>query len=309
MLNNASQLKDMNRELIVNLLKKNIDDLILLTEGFEEMNVYPRALINLAQMKANDIKEYLYELGELKPEQSRGNNEPEVQEKNDLYLQEQEISHSQVEEALDLPEEYPANEAPEIVAPDAEAPLGTLSAAAPLTIPLTEETYTLTPEEAVNIKEDKTQPEPVIETEPINEPETIIKAEPVTELQPTYDSNKMVEPKPVNEQKLTLGERLATGKSRNELHIGNDNNRLSSSLANKKIDDIRQAISLGDRFRFQRELFRGNGEDMNKMLSYINMLASYEEIESFLQGKYNWDKDEPTTQDFYTIVKRKFNGN
>lgn len=94
--------------------------------------------------------------------------------------------------------------------------------------------------------------------------------------------------------------------SRNESQTNSESNRLSNSLGNTKIDDIRQAISIGDRFRFQRELFRNNGEEMNKMLNYINLLASFQEIESFLQKKYGWTDDNQTAKDLYAIVRRKF---
>ena len=43
--------------------------------------------------------------------------------------------------------------------------------------------------------------------------------------------------------------------SRNEILAKGDNS-LSASIANKKIADIKQAISIGDRFRFQRMLFQ-----------------------------------------------------
>lgn len=88
--------------------------------------------------------------------------------------------------------------------------------------------------------------------------------------------------------------------------LGKDNNSLNTVIGNKKITDIRQAISIGDRFRYQRELFRSNGEDMNKTLSYINQLATYTEVLSFLKSKYNWTEDNETAEDFLQLVKRKF---
>jgi hypothetical protein len=83
-------------------------------------------------------------------------------------------------------------------------------------------------------------------------------------------------------------------------------NSLGTTFANQKIDDIKKAISIGDRFRFQRELFRGNGEDMNKTLNYLNQLATLEEAVSFLQAKYKWDGENETVQDFFQILKRRF---
>jgi len=93
--------------------------------------------------------------------------------------------------------------------------------------------------------------------------------------------------------------------SRNELMSKVDNS-FSATLANKKIEDIKQAINIGDRFRFQRELFKGNGEDMNKTLSYINQLASLNEVISFLKSKYNWNEKNEVTEDFLQIIRRRF---
>ncbi|HOO19597.1 MAG TPA: hypothetical protein PK296_05370, partial [Paludibacteraceae bacterium] len=83
-------------------------------------------------------------------------------------------------------------------------------------------------------------------------------------------------------------------------------NNVEATLSHQKIDDIKKAISIGDRFRFQRELFKGNGEDMNKTLNYLNQLATFEEAVSFLEAKYHWEKDNETAEDFYRILKRRF---
>jgi hypothetical protein len=65
-------------------------------------------------------------------------------------------------------------------------------------------------------------------------------------------------------------------------------------------------MSIGDRFRFQRELFNANGEDMNKTIAYINQLATYQEVESFLKSKYKWAEENETAEDFFQLVRRKF---
>jgi hypothetical protein len=82
-------------------------------------------------------------------------------------------------------------------------------------------------------------------------------------------------------------------------------NTISSILTNKKITDIKEAINIGDRFRFQRELF-ANGEDMNKTFSYINQLSTFEEVKSFLQSRYGWDAKNETAEDFLQIVRKQF---
>ena len=56
----------MNRELLVTLIRKNIDELIMLTEGFMEMETYPAAIINLANNKTDDIWSYINQLEKVK---------------------------------------------------------------------------------------------------------------------------------------------------------------------------------------------------------------------------------------------------
>jgi hypothetical protein len=74
----------------------------------------------------------------------------------------------------------------------------------------------------------------------------------------------------------------------------------------QKSTDIKQSMSLGDRFRFQRDLFKGNGEDMNKTIKYLNQLNTVNEAISFLEKKYKWEADDESAVDFYQIVKRRF---
>jgi hypothetical protein len=120
----------------------------------------------------------------------------------------------------------------------------------------------------------------------------------------TSEDEKKIAPE--NQKAKTLGEKLSGNHvSRNDA-LNKPVNGPHSSISNLKISDIRQAISLGDRFRFQRELFRNNGEEMNKMLSYLNMLATYEEAVAFLFSKYGWDEESPAVNDFLQIIKRKF---
>ena len=43
----------MNKEIIVKLLQKDISELAQLTQGFDEMDVLPAILLQLAQQKAS----------------------------------------------------------------------------------------------------------------------------------------------------------------------------------------------------------------------------------------------------------------
>ena len=79
-----------------------------------------------------------------------------------------------------------------------------------------------------------------------------------------------------------------------------------TSLFGTAVEDIRQAISLGDRFLFQRELFAGNGELMQKTLDEINALGSLNEAMEYVADNFEWDSDSTAVQLFENVLKRRF---
>ena len=121
------------------------------------------------------------------------------------------------------------------------------------------------------IEEEEPVAEPPAEliVEPAPQPE--VKAEPVAAPQPA--------PRPVPQQ---------------------------TSLFGPAVEDIRQAISLGDRFLFQRELFAGNGELMQKTLDEINNLGSLNEAMDYVLDNFDWDKESTAVQLFENVLKRRF---
>ena len=81
---------------------------------------------------------------------------------------------------------------------------------------------------------------------------------------------------------------------------------LQTSLFGPAVEDIRQAISLGDRFLFQRELFAGNGELMQKTLDEINAFGSLNEAMDYVLDNFDWDKESTAVQLFENVLKRSF---
>ena len=79
-----------------------------------------------------------------------------------------------------------------------------------------------------------------------------------------------------------------------------------TSLFSTAVEDIRQAISLGDRFLFQRELFAGHGELMQKTLDELNALGSLEEAMDYVADNFEWDSDSTAVQLFENVLKRRF---
>ena len=130
-------------------------------------------------------------------------------------------------------------------------------------------------------------PAPILELEPVVEPEpVVIPVEPtpqaVVEVAPVVESAPVIEkpaPRPTPTQ---------------------------TSLFGSAVEDIRQAISLGDRFLFQRELFAGNGELMQKTLDELNALASLSEAMDYVLNNFEWDKESTAVQLFENVLKRRF---
>ena len=279
----------MNRKLLVTLLQKNIQELELITQGFMEMTEFPMPIILLAQRKTEDIQLYIKELSVLKAEIPVFNHiEPEKLEFENVEIEvAEEIDVAEIEEIAEMEELEPANS------------LETLVDETEIEVVVVDTPQT---DAEISVVDQVVFEELIIEEIAIDE-EIIIDENVDTlqeeTLQPT---TAIIE----DTRKTILGERaILTTHTRNEL-LSKADNSISSTLANKKITDIKQAISIGDRFRFQRELFRSNGEDMNKTLTYINQLASLEEVLSFLNSKYGWVTDNVAAEDFYQIVRRRF---
>lgn len=128
------------------------------------------------------------------------------------------------------------------------------------------------------------EPEPAVE-EPIAEPEP--EPEPVVEPEPIVEPEPFVEPEPMP---------TPTEKPR----------PVQTSLFGTPVSDIRQAISLGDRFLFQRELFGGKGELMQKTLDQLNQLSSLGEALTYIGDKFQWDKESSTYELFVNVLRRRF---
>ena len=78
-----------------------------------------------------------------------------------------------------------------------------------------------------------------------------------------------------------------------------------AAIYGKAVDDIRLAISLGDRFLYQRELFGQNAELMQRTLTELNELSSFDEAMDYI-SRFNWDTESKTYQQFLVTLHRRF---
>ena len=79
-----------------------------------------------------------------------------------------------------------------------------------------------------------------------------------------------------------------------------------AAVYGKAVDDIRLAISLGDRFLYQRELFGQNAELMQRTLTELNELSSFNEALEYLAERFNWDPESNSYQQFIVTLHRRF---
>ncbi len=79
-----------------------------------------------------------------------------------------------------------------------------------------------------------------------------------------------------------------------------------AAIYGKAVDDIRQAISLGDRFLYQRELFGQNAELMQRTLTELNALHSFDEAVAYISTHFHWDTESNTYQQFLVTLHRRF---
>lgn len=126
--------------------------------------------------------------------------------------------------------------------------------------------------------------------EPIEEEEFVAKE--VAE-EPVAEAPKVEEPK-VEEPKVE------------EPKVEEEKPSPKAAIYGKAVDDIRMAISLGDRFLYQRELFGQNAELMQRTLTELNGLGSFDEAVAYISSHFQWDTESSTYQQFLVTLHRRF---
>lgn len=81
---------------------------------------------------------------------------------------------------------------------------------------------------------------------------------------------------------------------------------LNDLLEKKNLSDFRKAFSLNDRFRFRRDLFHGNEEQMNQVIADLNQIDSLEEALRFIDTNLSWDMNNETVADFIKLLEKRY---
>ena len=72
------------------------------------------------------------------------------------------------------------------------------------------------------------------------------------------------------------------------------------------VTELKKAISLNDRFLFQRELFGNSRDAMNDMITRLNSFGNFNEAEKYLKENTSWNFDDSVVQDFLFAIKKGF---
>ena len=92
--------------------------------------------------------------------------------------------------------------------------------------------------------------------------------------------------------------------------LASHSKEVADHLGATPIKDLRKAIGINDRFLFINELFRGDETMYERSIKTINNFTIYAEaqywMERELKVKLGWDNEKSVTQDFYSLVRRRF---
>ena len=104
----------------------------------------------------------------------------------------------------------------------------------------------------------------------------------------------------------TVADALRAGESLHDsLTKGNDDT-IAATMAAKKITELKSALTIADRFRFQRELFGGDGEKMMQALSDLDAAGSIAAAKEYVRAKFSWKADDPCVVSFMTLLERRY---
>lgn len=245
----------MNKEILLALIDKDINELSVLNKGFSENDILSPTILRLAKIKAENIVEALTQLSGLQAA-------PQLAVKAEILPEPG--AGAVVAEPVVAPEPEPVPEEPQL--PEAET--------ATVFIP-------------GNAADTGWK---LLEKDASNDPE-----------------KTTVQPVTAGEQsKCSLAEVLnANGHSLNDTLVEKAEPSLANVLSSGKIEDLRQSLSLAERFRFQRELFNGNGEKLNTTLTAINGMKTEEQAQVWLSD-FGWSEGNECAEEFRQLVHRRF---
>ncbi len=193
-----------------------------------------------------------------------------------------------------------ANQPQQLVSPAVTPVVGTGTMITPVA-PLPEQTLSevapIPPAHPMPINPEPVNPEP-INPEPLN---------------PVPVNPVPINPEPVKTPPVPaeLNQRFSESKETlNDRFRGQSSDSLAERHRKQRIDNLRNAISLNQRFLFVKGLFRGDSNAFLQALTDLEGCADYNAAEQMLKTKYGttygWSAESEEFQDFMDLIQRKF---
>jgi hypothetical protein len=125
--------------------------------------------------------------------------------------------------------------------------------------------------------------------------------------EPTSDSSEAVTEEEIIEEISIEVESVSESTPEVEIEIVSETKEEIPVVNGKAI-----VLGLNDKIAFEKNLFAGNGDDLNRVLSQLNTFTNWEEAKSFVldfvKPDYNnWENKEEFEVRFLEIVENKFN--
>ena len=95
------------------------------------------------------------------------------------------------------------------------------------------------------------------------------------------------------------------------MQLNSDSSSLSDFHQKRKIDSIKGNISLNQKFLFINNLFGSDSSVFNAAIDELESCNSFSEAKEQMIKKYmpnyKWDLNSPEAEEFFDILKRRFN--
>ena len=145
----------------------------------------------------------------------------------------------------------------------------------------------------------------VVVEKPVEVIKEVVVEKPVEVIKEVVVEKPVIVAAPIVEPDVPETQEIMETPTETEEPISEETVSPKAAIYGKSVTDIRQAISLGDRFLYQRELFGQNAELMQKTLNELNELGSFEEAVAYI-SRFGWDTESNSYQQFIVTLHRRF---
>lgn len=280
----------MNKNKLITFILNDISELDMLTKCMESMETIPYAMHDLALQKVRNI---LSEFEQLSVESK------------------EEVQNSQIKTVASQPVEDKPNE-PETIEVSVKPAVEKIE--------VVEKAQIEQPQE-VDVKEDlvSQKKNATIEVDTvavdkvrvaIQEPEPVVieelsAPEPVVEVQKEVVKPVEVEiPAQVKEVVKPIVEQPK--QAVNNPVITNERFKGGRRFESRFVTNLKKALNLNDRLRYQRELFGGDMALLNSTIDKLNAMSSFGEAEAYVAENFNWDTTEGAAFEFMELLEARF---